>query len=831
MDLVACCKDKLAYFRIKELKDVLTQLGLSKQGKKQDLVERILVALSDEQVAKMWAKRTPVGKEDVAKLVDDIYRKMQVSGATDLASKAQGVSDSSNVKIKGEIDDPLQSDIKVRCPCGSSLETENIIKCEDSRCQMWQHIGCVIIPEKPMEGNPPVPDLFYCEICRLSRADPFWLTIAHPLYPVKLAVTNIPTDGTNPMQSVEKTFQITRADKDLLTKQEYDVQAWCMLLNDKVPFRMQWPQFADLQVNGVPVRAINRPGQQLLGANGRDDSPIITPCTKDGINRITLTGCDSRVFCFGVRIVKRRTVQQILNMIPKETDGERFEDALARVCRCVGGGTATDNGDSDSELEVVADFFGVNLRCPMSGSRMKVAGRFKPCVHMGCFDLEVFVELNQRSRKWQCPVCLKNYSLENVIIDPYFNRITSKMRNCGEDITEIEVKPDGSWHAKAKSENERRELGDLAQWHSPDGTLCGSGSAEVKPRAESLKQVKLEGASEGHTGLKLGIKKNRNGFWEVSKPEDMNTSSGSRFQERFEDHEQKIIPMSSSATGSGKDGEDPSVNEDGDGTYEFTSNGIELDSVPLNIDSVYEFSDQNPSALAGNAEVIVLSDSDEENEILISSATAYKDNKNDAGGLNFPVAPAGISHSYSEDPSLGPAGNLGLFAPNDEFDMPLWPLPPGTQEGSGFQLFSADTDVSDALVDLQRNSLNCPSSTNVYTLAPETTMGSATLVPGSSIGQTDTDINDGLVDNTLFGGDDPSLQIFLPTCPSGAPVQSDLRDQADVSNGIRTDDWISLRLGDGASGGHGDSATVNVLHSRQQIPSRERAMDSLADTG
>jgi hypothetical protein len=30
---------------------------------------------------------------------------------------------------------------------------------------------------------------------------------------------------------------------------------------------------------------------------------------------------------------------------------------------------------------------------------MKVAGRFKPCLHMGCFDLDVFVELNQRSRK------------------------------------------------------------------------------------------------------------------------------------------------------------------------------------------------------------------------------------------------------------------------------------------------------------------------------------------------------------------------------------------------------------------------------------------------
>ena len=30
---------------------------------------------------------------------------------------------------------------------------------------------------------------------------------------------------------------------------------------------------------------------------------------------------------------------------------------------------------------------------------MKVAGRFRPCIHMGCFDLEIFVEMNQRSRK------------------------------------------------------------------------------------------------------------------------------------------------------------------------------------------------------------------------------------------------------------------------------------------------------------------------------------------------------------------------------------------------------------------------------------------------
>jgi len=36
-DLASTCKDKLAYFRIKEVKDILNQLGSPKQGKKQKI--------------------------------------------------------------------------------------------------------------------------------------------------------------------------------------------------------------------------------------------------------------------------------------------------------------------------------------------------------------------------------------------------------------------------------------------------------------------------------------------------------------------------------------------------------------------------------------------------------------------------------------------------------------------------------------------------------------------------------------------------------------------------------------------------------------------------
>ncbi|KAK7262353.1 hypothetical protein RJT34_29921 [Clitoria ternatea] len=833
MDLVSSIKEKLNYFRIKELKDVLTHLGLSKQGKKQDLVDRILSILSEEQVSKTWAKKNAVGKEQVAKLVDDTYRKMQISGgATDLASKGQGASDSSNaiVKVKGEFDDSFQSEAKIRCLCGSTLETEDVVKCDDPRCQVWQHISCVVVPEKPTEGIPPIPDKFYCELCRLMRADPFWVSVGHPLHPVKLTTTSTPTDGTNPVQSLERTFQLTRADKDLVSKPDFDVEAWCMLLNDKVPFRMHWPQYTDLQVNGVPVRAINRPGSQLLGANGRDDGPVITPYTKDGINKISLTGCDARIFCLGVRIVKRRSMQQVLNLIPRESDGERFEDALARVCRCVGGGNAADDADSDSDLEVVSDTFSVNLRCPMSGSRMKIAGRFKPCIHMGCFDLEVFVEMNQRSRKWQCPICLKNYALENIIVDPYFNRITSMMMNCSEEITEVEVKPDGSWRVKAKSEGERLEVGNLSQWHLPDGSLTVSTDGDVK-RVETLKQVKQEGLSDSPTGLKLGIRKNRNGVWEVSKPEDTNNSSGNRFKEGFRNPEQVVIPMSSSATGSGQDGDDPSVTQGG-GDYS-TTNGIEMDSLCLNnVDLTYGYTAHNTAAQVGGAEVIVLSDSDEDNDILVSSTIPYKNNQNDAGD-SYSVPPPGIVDSYAEDHNnLGGNSCLGLFPNDDVFGMSsLWSLPSGTQPGPGFQLFGSDADVSDALVHLQHGPINCSSSLNGYAMAPDTTLGSGSILQDSSAGRSDADLNGGLVDNPLaFGGDDPSLQIFLPTRPADSSLQNELRDRVNLSNGVCTEDWISLSLGGGASGSNGDASTQNELNSRHQVPTREGDMNTLDDT-
>lgn len=53
---------------------------------------------------------------------------MQASGASDSPSKGQVSSDFSNVKGRGELEDSFQPSVKVRCICGSSLETESMIQ-------------------------------------------------------------------------------------------------------------------------------------------------------------------------------------------------------------------------------------------------------------------------------------------------------------------------------------------------------------------------------------------------------------------------------------------------------------------------------------------------------------------------------------------------------------------------------------------------------------------------------------------------------------------------------------------------------------------------------
>ncbi|KAF3786414.1 E3 SUMO-protein ligase [Nymphaea thermarum] len=476
-------------------------------------------------------------------------------------------------------------------------------------------------------------------------------------------------------------------------------------------------------------------------------------------------------------------------------------------------------------------------RVDMSGSRIKISGRFKPCVHMGCFDLGTFVELNQRSRKvrliywklnhviffsycvcfslqWQCPICLKNYSLESIIIDPYFNRITTMMMDCGEDVTEIEVRPDGAW--RTKNEPDYKDLG---QWHLPDGSLCLPTNGEVKHDNDMFK--KQEGASE-RASLKLGIRKNRNGVWEVSKPDEFCTLSSPNYAS--DEFKQKIMARSSSTTGSDRDGEDGSVNQDGH--FDFINNANELDSAFLDPD-IFGMGNRVPNSIPMETDIIVLSDSDEDNRenLNVMPSTVgvrgvYEAAQDESRVNPFTVPSTSVAEAF-------PHGQeLGIFQNNGD-DYNIWDCP----QNGGFDFFGADADVPDALVDVHPSVVR-PTPINGYELASEIVPeGSRIEGLASQAEPSLAHLNNGInnvLDNPLsFDADDPSLQIFLPPRPVGTSMEADCRNQTTVPDDVQTEDWITLSLG----GNNHEREPLNGVHSRQPITVQESRMDALANTG
>ncbi|KAI5061300.1 hypothetical protein GOP47_0023805 [Adiantum capillus-veneris] len=411
------------------------------------------------------------------------------------------------------------TDSKMRCPCGNPMELGSMIQCDAPSCLARQHVNCVILPEKE-DMKPEIPTKFFCEVCRIEHGDPFCVSMAHPLMPIKTiaSITYPPEGRSSVMQSVEASFTLTHNDREHLRYPDYDLQIWCVLLGDEVSYRMHWPLEADLRVNGDSVRVTNRRGEKL-GANDRDDGPLITDLTREGLNRISFTAYDGRSFCLGVRIVQRLTVDQVLSQIPSETEGESLDEALARVRRISGGGALGD--DSDSDLEVVSEWVTVNLRCPMSGSRIKVASRFKPCMHMGCFDLHTFVQLNQRARKWQCPSCLKNYSLKDLVVDPFFTQVARELESYDEDVSEVEMKPDGFWRPKLDGDSQLNE-----SWRAPvcwNSTITHADNFHFSSNPGEVE----EDVSVEKVPLKIGFKRTQDGLWKVngtSGPEDLTIS-------------------------------------------------------------------------------------------------------------------------------------------------------------------------------------------------------------------------------------------------------------------------------------------------------------------
>lgn len=377
--------------------------------------------------------------------------------------------------------------------------------------------------------------------------------------------------------------------------------------------------------------------------------------------------------------------------------------------------------------------------------------------------------------------------MKYISIESFDFHLLGQMRNFGEDITEIEVKHDGSWRVKCKGENNS-----LVEWHSPDGSIYAARS-EVVSNSE-MKQL----VNSGHTII-ARIKRNLSANVDMSKYQS--PSPHKHTSNHVENNTEKIMTMRSSASGSSRDEEDPTINQD-------TSSRKDLNDISHMIDPIFGTGNQTNGPIADTS-VIVLSDSEEDNDQLAPSSTSYQS--------YYPVdsASAGICESYLEDPAFD-GGAAPCFGPfNETVDgvgLSNWSYPPGTQAGCSFQLFDAVSNVSDVFVDLEHPSVACSLPMNGYKSASKSTITCGSGVLDSPVCHSNIDTSEQLIGNTLLlVREDPSIGHFLPTQPTALFSESD--------PGIHpSENWISLSLGSpdahGDIGSRSQSAATNALELR-----------------
>ncbi|MCO5555509.1 hypothetical protein L7F22_009054 [Adiantum nelumboides] len=630
----------------------------------------------------------------------------------------------------------------------------------------------------------------------------YCVAVSHPLLPIKLITTFPASEGSNPLQNVEKSFLVTRNDQEMLLKPQYDIQVWSLLLNDKVAFRMHWPLHAELRINGYPIRATNRPTHQSLGINGRDDGVGISDYVREGSNSISMSAGDGRPFCIGVRIIQRLSVEQVLSRIPGEGDGESFDTALVRVRRCIGGGNGpVDNGnDSDSDLEVISECVFVNLRCPMSGSRMKVAGRFKPCVHMGCFDLHTFVELNQRTRKWQCPICLTNYSLDELIIDPFLTRIVKAMKGYGEDIVEVEMKPDGHWRPKLEVDARFQEA-----WRSPEGMMVAPPTSN---RLE-LKPVKIEeGFPFDKVPLKIGIKRSRDGTWQVKQTNGALglPKNGNGVNNQHVMFSSAEFSRSSSMTANTT--EPFSARHEREGIIHMNRTAdAEVSSVPT--EALANLHQPVGSATADseskrNEEVIILSDTEEET---VGECNLGEDI---AKSVMLPAAVGVQNREHIEERDLEADIDFLNVEPLQECTVDFFESNRGDSiprdswlsqvQDSPFELMSSTPAFHRKVLGHQRPRSHLPQTGRRASHGPGHDQHRRNGMPESRIlgYERSGHYQEEMVETARESAStDQSLRLFLPPQPAKSLVQRRIKDPNPQSDEGLQDGWFSLSLGSG----------------------------------
>uniref|UniRef100_A0A915ACT4 E3 SUMO-protein ligase gei-17 n=1 Tax=Parascaris univalens TaxID=6257 RepID=A0A915ACT4_PARUN len=173
----------------------------------------------------------------------------------------------------------------------------------------------------------------------------------------------------------------------------------------------------------------------------RPSRPVnITPFVQqhreaDGAHKVLIEWtADRRAWAIAIFVVNRLTSEILMKRLLSNVHARRDAFVTKRLVRIRLG------DDSDDSLHMESAKF--TLLCPLGRTRMVTPVKGSDCTHLQCFDLMLFLKMNEKRPTWKCAICDKAVTYNKIIIDGYFEQVLKK---AGRNVNEVELFPNGEW--------------------------------------------------------------------------------------------------------------------------------------------------------------------------------------------------------------------------------------------------------------------------------------------------------------------------------------------------------------------------------------------------
>ncbi|KAI0274831.1 PINIT domain-containing protein [Gloeopeniophorella convolvens] len=423
---------------VDKLKSIITGFNdecwtmLSKSGKKQDLIDRIIIVLNE------WRASTNLEQWN----------------------KARGVL--YQVRNSGSWRGPTHSTpgLPPTPGAGSYVGSAVVNQPYNSAASTSRAPSYGSFP--PSSRNPPLPmttsSLHTSNSSALPR--PSIRFKPSPFFQVDQAVSSIvecpESSSSSDRRQQSLMFSLTPDQVAKLTSADpkYQLRLYCTsssyfalgtagLRFGGTPCPIEFPPTCEIRVNQVQITASTKGLKKKPGTAPPADLGKSVRVSIGHQNRVEMVYVNSQTnnnqappppkkYYMVIMLVQVTTVDQLIERAKKGKFRSR-EDILAKLKQA----------SNDEDDDIVAGPQKTSLKCPLSYCRITTPCRSSQCVHVQCFDALSWYSVNEQTTTWSCPVCEKPINHEDLIVDGYFGSI---LENTPDIVEDVIVEADGEWH-------------------------------------------------------------------------------------------------------------------------------------------------------------------------------------------------------------------------------------------------------------------------------------------------------------------------------------------------------------------------------------------------